>query len=147
MLGEKPFQAQPSRRPDAFTNIPGMALEDDGAILRLPMNLEMRVSFLYNREPSLESKARGDSYLLFKYSMDYHLLPNLQVGLNGYLYHPKDETFTFQRQFGDKVMGLGPQLKYDLGRWSFLLKSQYESGNRERGEGGLQNWFRVWYAF
>ena len=44
-------------------------------------------------------------------------------------------------------MGLGPGIKYDLGRWSFLVKSQMETGNRDQRADGLQNWFRVWYAF
>jgi hypothetical protein len=45
-------------------------------------------------------------------------------------------------------MGIGPELKYDLGRWSFLLKSQIEAGNRDQNQNkDLQNWFRVWYAF
>jgi hypothetical protein len=43
-------------------------------------------------------------------------------------------------------LGVGPELKYDLGRWNFLLKSQLETGNRDQGK-DLQNWFRVWYAF
>jgi hypothetical protein len=41
-------------------------------------------------------------------------------------------------------MGFGPGIQYDLGRWSFMLRSQVESN--PRGE-DLQNWFRVWYAF
>jgi hypothetical protein len=44
-------------------------------------------------------------------------------------------------------MGLGPGLKYDLGRWSFLLKTQMETGNREHGVDALQGTVRVWYAF
>jgi hypothetical protein len=47
--------------------------------------------------------------------------------------------------FGGRVMGLGPGLKYDLGRWSFVMKSQVETGARDRTD--LQNWFRAWYAF
>ena len=44
-------------------------------------------------------------------------------------------------------MGLGPGIKYDLGRWSFLLKTQLETGNRDRGADGMQSSVRVWYAF
>lgn len=149
ILGEKPFQAQSSLHHDSLLpGFPlGMALDGESAVFRLPKNLEFRISFLYNGQSSLESKARSDSSLLFKYSMDYRLLPNLQVGLHGYLYHPKAEDgLAFPRTFGDRVMGVGPGIKYDLGRWSFLIKSQLETGNRDRGD-GLQNWFRVWYAF
>jgi len=41
---------------------------------------------------------------------------------------------------------VGPGLKYDLGRWSFIIKTQMETGDRDRGD-NLQNWLRVWYAF
>jgi hypothetical protein len=80
--------------------------------------------------------------------MDYRVLANLRVGLNSYLYRPSEEAFAFQRPLASQLLGVGPELKYDLGRWSFLLKSQVETGNRNPGQGkDLQNWFRVWYAF
>ena len=44
-------------------------------------------------------------------------------------------------------MGLGPGLKYDLGRWSFLMKTQLETGNRDQRADGMQSSVRVWYAF
>ena len=66
-----------------------------------------------------------------KYAVDYRLLPNLRVGLNSYLYRPAEDGFTFQRPMGNQLLGVGPELKYDLGRWSFLLKSQMETGNRD----------------
>jgi hypothetical protein len=52
----------------------------------------------------------------------------------------------FQRRYGDVTMGLGPGVRYDLGRWSLTLQSQYGTKSRDQKE-GLQNWFRVWYAF
>jgi hypothetical protein len=149
MLGEKPFQAKPSPlKPESLLSSPPALIpdRDGGAALRLPYDLEMRISVLYQREPgALEPQRRNDSTLLFKYAMDYRLLPNLQVGLNGYLYRA-EEGFTFQRPYGDRLLGVGPSIKYDLGRWSFLLKSQLETGHKDRGD-DLQNWFRVWYAF
>ncbi len=152
MLGDKPsFQTHPS------TNSPGAALlsgiglqldQDGGAALRLPLNLEMHISVRYNREPApLEPQKRSDS-LLMNSSLDYRLLPNLKVGLNAYLYRPDlGDNRSLARPFGDRVMGLGPGIKYDLGRWSFLLKTQLETGNRERGADGMQSSVRVWYAF
>ena len=149
MFGEKPAPARPalpSLLPEAA---PSLQLhQDGGATVKLPYNLEMNISFLYKREPgAVETPQRfNDTPLFMKYSMDYRVLPNLQVGLNAYLYRPAEDSLGFQRQFGKQMMGFGPQLKYDLGRWSFLLKSQVESGNRDQAE-GLQHWFRVWYAF
>jgi hypothetical protein len=155
MMGEKPFQAQPVNPGAAL--IPGApsALQLDqngGATLKLHGNLEMGISVLYNRderEPAanLEPQKRGDASLMMKYSLDYRLLPNLKVGLNAYLYRPDSaDSFSLGGYLGDRVMGMGPGLKYDLGRWSFLLKSQVETGHRERGS-DLQNTLRVWYAF
>jgi hypothetical protein len=141
MLGEKPFQALPSWPGKALF---GASLAEQGTTLRLPSNLELRISFLYDREHQAFTPERPiNSYLLFKYSMDYRLLPNLQVGLNGFLYRPASDSLAYQQRFGH-LMGLGPGIKYDLGRWSFTFKSQLATG--DRGE-GLENWFRVWYAF
>jgi hypothetical protein len=80
--------------------------------------------------------------------VDYRVLPNLRVGLNSYLYRPSEDGFPFQSPMANQLVGIGPELKYDLGRWSFLLKSQMEAGNRDQNQvKDLQNWFRVWYAF
>ncbi len=124
----------------------GLGLDGErSTALRLPQNLELNISVLYRRDPSaLDPKGRRD--LLYNYSLDYRLMPNLQVGLNGYLYHPQDEeSYNFLRPTGQRVLGLGPELRYNLGRWNFVFKSQVESGG-PKGE-DLQNWFRVWYAF
>jgi len=148
MLGERPA-APPSSQLNMLHR--GLGLETDqpgSATLNLPHNLQMNVSFLYNHaSSSLEPGRHRDSLPLFNYSMDYRLLPNFKVGLSGYLYYPYgDQSFPLNRPFGDRVMGVGPGLKYDLGRWSFIIKTQMETGDRDRGD-NLQNWLRVWYAF
>lgn len=153
MLGEKPFQAQQAPVNSGAALLPGamsgLQLNQNGGVaLKLPFNLEMQISVRYNREPgTLEAQKRSDS-LLMNSSLDYRLLPNFKVGLNAYLYRPEpaDNLSSLYKPFGDRIMGMGPAIKYDLGRWSFLLKSQVESGNRERGN-DLQNTVRVWYAF
>ena len=147
-LGEKPILSSPNKTGILGTPLGGSTNQASGSTLQLPHNLELNVSFLYNREaPSLDPRRHGDSLPLFNYSMDYRLLPNFKVGLNAYLYHPyADQSFSPSRPFGDRVMGLGPGVKYDLGRWSFVVKSQMETSTRDRGE-DLQNWLRVWYAF
>jgi hypothetical protein len=154
MLGEKPFQSHPapgSPGTGFLSNLAsGLQLDQDGgAALKLSHNLEMRISVLYDRDPArLEPQKRNETSLLMKSSIDYRLLPNLQVGLNAYLYRPDSgDSLSLSRQFGDRLMGLGPGLKYDLGRWSFMLKSQLETGSRERGADGMQSSVRVWYAF
>lgn len=151
MLGENStLQTRPApNHPGAalFSGI-GLKLDQDGAgALRLPLNLEMRISVHYNQEPApLGPQKRSDS-LLMNSSLDYRLLPNLKVGLNAYLYRPEADNLTMTRPFGERIMGVGPTLKYDLGRWSFLLKTQLESGNQDRKAEGLQSSVRIWYAF
>jgi hypothetical protein len=153
MLGEKPSQTNPSwPGKSLFEAATGLTIDQDGAAIKLPKNLELRISFLYDgNRAALQAERPVNSYLLFKYSMDYRILPNLQVGLSGFLYQPGIDALDAQRRFGygGMAMGLGPGIKYDLGRWSFTLKSQLATGSRDRGEGGpgMENWFRVWYAF
>lgn len=152
MLGEKSFQTRPNLSPGPALLpefAPSLQInKEGGATIRLPRNMEMHISFLYNREPaSAESQRLAESPLMMKYAMDYRLLPNLQVGLSSYLYRRAEEGFPFQRAMGNNpLIGYGSELKYDLGNWSFLLKSQMEPNSRDQRE-GLQNWFRVWYAF
>ncbi len=132
---------------------PGLGLESDqpgSTTLNLTNNLQMNISFLYNRASSaLDPGRHRDSLPLFNYSMDYHLLPNFKVGLSGYLYYPYGEHSyslnLLNRPFGDRVIGLGPGIKYDLGRWSFIIKTQMETGTHDQHD--MQNWLRVWYAF
>jgi hypothetical protein len=150
MLGEQPSPSRSNPQsllPQAATTL--QLHKDSGATLKLPYNLEMNISVLYKREPGATPEAPqrlADNPFFMKYSMDYRVLANLHVGLNAYLYRPAEDSLSVQRPFGQPVMGFGPQLKYDLGRWSFLLKSQMESGSRDQKE-GVQNWLRVWYAF
>ncbi len=149
LLGERPVNKNTQTFCSSLAEIlPGLAESGaDGTALRFPHNLELRISFLYNGDQTaLPAERPIQSHLLFKYSMDYALLPNLRVGLSGFLFHPMEDKAYFQRRYGDTVMGLGPGVKYDLGRWSFTFQSQVDTGDRNRKE-GLQNWFRVWYAF
>jgi hypothetical protein len=151
MLGEKPQKPEVSHYLGIPT-APALKLNSDGdATLNLPRKLEFNISIRYNREPSPTEPSRlNNSPLYMKYAVDYRVLSNLRVGLNSYLYRPSEEGFPFQRPLANQLLGVGPELKYDLGRWSFLLKSQIEAGNRNPGQDqgkDVQNWFRVWYAF
>ena len=147
MLGENPHPAALSKFP-GMEAIPSLKLHSDNeATLTLPRKFELNISIRYNRDPSqVETQHLGNPSLYMKYAMDYRVLTNLRVGLNSYLYRPSEEKFAFQHPVANQLLGVGPELKYDLGRWSFLLKSQVESGNLNQGK-DLQNWFRVWYAF
>ena len=148
MQGERPLPPAGSHFP-GVQPVPSLQLHNEGgdAALKLPLNTELNISIRYNREPTPgETQPLSKSPLYMKYAVDYRLMPNLRVGLNSYLYRPSEEGFPFQRSLANPLVGVGPELKYDLGRWNFLLKSQLETSNRDQGK-DLQNWFRVWYAF
>jgi hypothetical protein len=147
MLGEKP-QLQAVPKLPGLQAVPSLQLQRGGdANLNLPRNIELHISIRYNRESApVEPQRLNNPTLYMKYAMDYRVLANLRVGLNSYLYRPSEEGFAFQRPLANQFLGVGPELKYDLGRWSFLLKSQMETGKLNQGT-DLQNWFRVWYAF
>jgi hypothetical protein len=68
------------------------------------------------------------------------------VGLSGFLYKPSADQLSLLRKQDGLVMGLGPSLKYDLGRWGFTFQSQVEK-NRPQEDKDIQSWLRVWYAF
>ncbi len=129
--------------------LPGVTLQekDGGAVLRLPQNFLLNISFRYGKENgSPPPEGQGSPHpVLLKSSLDYSLLPNLQVGLSGFLYHGVADSKYFQRRYGDVALGLGPGVRYDLGRWSLTLQSQYGLKGQDQKQG--LHWFRVWYAF
>jgi hypothetical protein len=147
MLGEKPPPA-PISKLTGLEAIPSLQIHSPGdATLSLPRKLELNISIRYNRIPTaVDPQHLSNPSLYMKYAMDYRVLSNLRVGLNSYLYRPSEEGFAFQQSKTNQLLGVGPEIKYDLGRWSFLLKSQVESGPLNQGK-DLQNWFRVWFAF
>ena len=147
MLGEKPplpASSSPLVAPLLPDQLPQFHLDAHGGVsLKLPRNLEMQISFRYNRDPApLAPQTFNNTILMARYALDYRLSPNLRLGLQGYVFRPSQEIMGLPRQ----TMGFGSSLKYDLGRWSFLLKSQLESGSRDNTK-DLQNWLRLWYAF
>jgi hypothetical protein len=146
MLGERPSPS-PSMAPKSYLQdiAPGLERDQLGTTFRLPQNF--RISFRYNGDNSTGVAQRlAQSPLLFKYSMDYCISPNLRVGLSGFLFQPPTDHLSFLRQKNDLLMGWGPSLKYDLGRWSFTFQSQVEKARPEEDK-DIQSWLRVWYAF
>lgn len=146
MLGERPVPP-PTLTPQSYLQDVSASLEgcEYGATLRLPKNF--RISFRYNSDnPGSGAERFSQAPLLFKYSMDYCLSSKLKVGLSGFLYQPPADNLSFLRQRNDLVMGWGPSLRYDLGRWGFTFQSQVEKMRPEDNK-ELQSWFRVWYAF
>lgn len=119
------------------------------AKLNLSKSTELRISFLYNKEnPAGIGDSSTPSHLLFKYDMDYQLMPNLQVGVSGYFYQPYSSDYMTWRnsKLQEPILGLGPGIRYNLGRWNFILKTQLQTSSHTRSD-SLQSWFRVWYAF
>jgi hypothetical protein len=143
MLGEGPTSSKSVRSQSYLQEIcPGL---DKDATVRLPKNF--RISFRYDSDKPVGAAERLiQSPLLFKYSMDYCPLPNLKVGLSGFLYQPPADHLSLLRKQDGLVMGWGPSLKYDLGRWGFTFQSQVEK-SRPQEDKDIQSWLRVWYAF
>jgi hypothetical protein len=144
MLGDRPIQTPPSYL-EELCGLEGGNLE---STLKLPKNF--RISFRYNSENPVGGAERfSQPPLLFKFSMDYCLSSKLKVGLSGFLYQPPADHLSFWRQKADILMGWGPSLRYDLGRWGFTFQSQVSQAEKLKPEDGkdLQSWFRVWYAF
>jgi hypothetical protein len=148
MLGDRPTPS-PTLSPQSYLqDVCGLEGGNLESTLKLPKNF--RISFRYNSENPVGGAERfTQPPLLFKYSMDYCLSSKLKVGLSGFLYQPPADHLSFLRQKTDLLMGWGPSLRYDLGRWGFTFQSQVSQAEKIRPEDGkdLQSWFRVWYAF
>jgi hypothetical protein len=149
MLGDRP-SSSPSLSPQSYLQeICGLDGGNLESTLKLPKNF--RISFRYNSEnPAGGAERFSQPPLLFKYSMDYCLSSKLKVGLSGFLYQAPADHLSFLRQKADMLMGWGPSLRYDLGRWGFTFQSQVSQvDNKVRPDDSkdLQSWFRVWYAF
>jgi hypothetical protein len=148
MLGERPVPSPTPSPPSYLEEICGLDGGNLESTFKLPKNF--RISFRYNSENPVGGTERfSQTSLLFKYSMDYCLSSKLKVGLSGFLYQPPADHLSFWRQKTDMLMGWGPSLKYDLGRWGFTFQSQVSQADKIKPEDGkdLQGWFRVWYAF
>lgn len=145
MLGDRPWSPPGRPHPGLLMDLqPLLEQSGEGVTLRLPQNF--RISFRYHQERSPGmAEHLIQPPVLFKYSMEYRLLPNLQVGMSGFLYQPPADHLTFLQQ-RRLVLGWGPKLSYDLGRWTFAFQTQMERGLSD-GTPGLQNWLRIWYAF
>ncbi|MFZ2089698.1 MAG: hypothetical protein WAU47_14095 [Desulfobaccales bacterium] len=146
MFGERlPFSPTLASLPSFQDLCPGSDGGQVESVLALPKNF--RISFRYNRDnPVGHTEALTQSPVLFKYSMDYCFSSKLKVGLSGFLYQPPADNISFLRERNDLVMGWGPSLKYDLGRWGFTFQSQVDKFRSEE-EKDIKGWFRVWYAF
>ncbi len=148
MLGERPTRSQPVTPQDYLREMfPDLGPGGEATTLQLHKNFQ--ISFRYNSDkPAAKIEGLAKAPLLFKYSMDYCLLPSLKVGLNGFLYQPPADHLAFLRQKNDLIMGWGTSLNYDLGRWSFTFQGQVDVDKARPEEGkDYQSWFRVWYAF
>jgi hypothetical protein len=148
MLGERPVPSRNLTPPSYLQEICGVEGGSLETTLKLPK--DFHITFRYNSENPVGGTERfTQPPLLFKYSMDYCLSSKLKVGLSGFLYQPPADHLSFIRQKSDLLMGWGPSLKYDLGRWGFTFQSQVSQAEKIKPEDGkdLQSWFRVWYAF
>lgn len=119
----------------------------------LGVNIKMMYDFpTRNNDPLVITGARnsyhsGQSFH-FDYCLDYAVLPQLRIGAAGYYYTQTtgDVVDGVDIGFHGRSFAIGPGIKYDFGRLSLSVVSQFEMATRNRPE-GIRNWVRIWYAF
>ena len=84
----------------------------------------------------------------FDYCLDYAVTKNLRLGVAGFYYVQTTADVKDGHKIGNhgRQFALGPALKYDYQRWSFMFIPQFEMATLNRAE-GQRYWVRVWYAF
>jgi hypothetical protein len=81
----------------------------------------------------------------FDYCLDYAVLLNLRLGITGYYYVQTTPDIQDGRKVGkySRVFGMGPGLKYDVGKVSFILVNQWEMAAKNFSE-GRTFWVKLW---
>jgi len=84
----------------------------------------------------------------FDYCVDYAVLKNLRIGAAGFYYVQTTADEADGKKIGNhaRQFALGPAIKYDYQRWSFMFIPEFEMATLNRPE-GIRYWGRVWYAF
>jgi hypothetical protein len=84
----------------------------------------------------------------FDYCIDYAVMPSLRVGAAGFYYVQTTADSADGRTIGNhgRQFALGPAIKYDYQRFSFMFIPQFEMATLNRPE-GQRYWFKAWYAF
>ena len=113
-------------------------------------NIKMMYDFpTRNQNPILaQNFYQSGQAFHFDYCVDYALLPNLRLGVAGFYYVQTTADNADGRNIGNhgRQLAIGPAIKYDYQRWSFLVSPQFEMATINRPE-GQRYWARVWYAF
>ena len=84
----------------------------------------------------------------FDYCIDYAVRPDLRIGAAGFYYVQTTADKADGRTLGNhgRQFAIGPGIKYDYKKWSFLFITNFEMATINRPE-GTRFWWRVWYAF
>jgi hypothetical protein len=143
----------PSQNYFTFRPVLGLAwMPRSGPLAGFGANIKMMYDFPTNNTDPIFILA-NDHYhsgqaFHFDYCVDYAVLPNLRIGAAGFYYVQTTADTADGVKIGAhaRQFALGPAIKYDYQRWSFMFIPQFEMATLHRPE-GQRYWARVWYAF
>jgi hypothetical protein len=141
------FLATPSQNYFTFRPVLGLAwLPKSG----FGANIKMMYDFpTKNDSPimALNEYQSGQAFH-FDYCVDYAIRKDLRIGAAGFYYVQTTADSVDGVKIGNhaRQFALGPAIKYDYQRFSFLFIPQFEMATLNRPE-GIRYWARIWYAF
>jgi hypothetical protein len=113
---------------------------------------ELSAKFMYDiNTENNDSKYKSGQEFHVDYTIGYHIIKELAVGLGGYYYYQTTEdelngATVGSSGFEGRVFSIGPVVQYGYKNMSFTLKWQPEFEARNKPEGN-KFWFNFVYAF
>ena len=146
--------ASPSQNYFTFRPVLGLAwMPTQGPLAGFGANIKMMYvipTINYNPIQALGSHDyyKSGQAFHFDYCLDYAVMKNLRLGVAGFYYVQTTADYQDGRNVGNhgRQFAIGPAIKYDYQRWSFMFIPEFEMATLNRPE-GERFWFRVWYAF
>jgi hypothetical protein len=146
--------ASPSQNYFTFRPVLGLAwMPRSGPLAGFGANVKMMYDFPTINYSPIQALRSRDYYksgqaFHFDYCLDYAVMKDLRLGVAGFYYVQTTEDVQDGAGVGNhaRQFAMGPAIKYDYQRWSFLFIPQFEMATLNRTE-GQRYWFRVWYAF
>ncbi len=145
--------ASPSQNYYTFRPVLGLAwLPRSGPLAGFGANIKMMYDFPTNNTNPIFLTARDHYHsgqaFHFDYCVDYAVMPNLRFGAAGFYYVQTTADTADGVKIGAhaRQFALGPAIKYDYQRWSFMFIPLFEMATLHRPE-GVRYWARLWYAF
>lgn len=142
--------ASPSQNYFTFQPVLGLAWMPKSGF---GVNIKMMYDFPTNNTSPIQALGAVNEYhsgqaFHFDYCVDYAVMPNLRIGAAGFYYVQTTGDTVDGVNVGNhaRQFAIGPAIKYDYQRWSFMFIPQFEMATMHRPE-GARYWAKVWYAF